>query len=146
MPARYISISASSTELSRRTVALDNRCLEGLAPQFHGTLRFTSPATVERGFVAASPGILPAWTSFITPCTAKPIRFGIQQCVQNLFNRSPHHCAEMIPDRGFINLDHLAIAFNPSSSLIAPILPQFRKPAIESAKDFVRYRASCLFM
>jgi hypothetical protein len=32
----------------------------------------------------------------------------------------------MIPDPGFINLDDLPIAFNPSSSLIASILPQFR--------------------
>jgi hypothetical protein len=33
---------------------------------------------------------------------------------------------EMIPDPGFINLDNLAIAFNPSSSLIASTLSQFR--------------------
>jgi hypothetical protein len=82
---------------------------------------------------------LPALASFITPCTAKPIRFGIQRRVQGLFSRSPHHRAEMIPDTGFIWITW-PIAFNPSSSLIASILPQFRGSwHPESAKDSVRY-------
>jgi hypothetical protein len=46
--------------------------------------------------------------SFVTPCTAKPIRFGIQQCAEGLFKRSSHNLAEMIPDTGFIDLDHPA--------------------------------------
>ena len=42
------------------------------------------------------------------PCTAKSIGFGIQQCVEGLFDRATHHLAEMVPDPSFISLDDLA--------------------------------------
>jgi hypothetical protein len=74
---------------------------------------------------------MPALAAFVTPCTAKPISFRVQQCVEGLFDRSTDHVAEMIPDPGFINLDEWPIAFNPSSSLIASIPSSvWRKPAI----------------
>jgi hypothetical protein len=63
---------------------------------------------VQRAFVAAGPGILPALAAFVTPCTTKPIGFRIQQCVEGLLNRPTNHLAEMIPNPGFINLDDLA--------------------------------------
>jgi len=58
---------------------------------------------VQRAFVAAGPGILPALSAFV-----KPIRFRVQQGVEGLLNRPTNHLAEMIPDPGFINLDDLA--------------------------------------
>jgi hypothetical protein len=77
--------------------------------------------------------------AFITSRTAKPIRFRVQQGVEGLLNRPTNHLAEMIPDPRFINLDDLAHR-NPSSSLIASILPQFRGSGNpESAKDSIRY-------
>jgi hypothetical protein len=56
----------------------------------------------QRAFVAAGPGVLAALSAFVTSCTAKPIRFGIQQCP---FNISSNHLAKMISDPGFINLN-----------------------------------------
>jgi hypothetical protein len=64
---------------------------------------------VQFTFVAAGPGVLPALAAFVTPCAAKSIRFRIQQRVEGLLNRPPHHLAKMIPDPGFINLDDLAL-------------------------------------
>ena len=48
---------------------------------------------VERAFVAAGLGELPALSAFVTSCTAKPIRFGIQQRVEGLLDRPTNHLA-----------------------------------------------------
>jgi hypothetical protein len=50
------------------------------------------------------PGVLPALS---TSCTAKPIRFGVQQRVEGLLDRPTNHLVKIIPDPGFINLDDL---------------------------------------
>ena len=62
---------------------------------------------VQRAIIAAGPGILPALAAFVTTCTAQPIGFGIQQCVEGLFNRSTHHLAEMMPGSGLHQSGHL---------------------------------------
>jgi hypothetical protein len=80
---------------------------------------------VQRAFVAAGPGVLPALSAFVTSCTAKPIRFGIQ--------RPTNHLAKMIPDPGFINLDDLA------HGLQSIVFEEAGNP--ESAKDSVRYQS-----
>jgi hypothetical protein len=49
---------------------------EGLAPQLRNLEGLLHP--LQRAFVAAGPGILPALSAFVTFCTAKPIRFRIQ--------------------------------------------------------------------
>jgi hypothetical protein len=69
-----------------------------------GTFSFTSPATVYNHH--AGPGILPALTALETPCTSKPIRLGIQQCVERLLDRFTYPRAEMIRYAGLVvNLD-----------------------------------------
>src|SRR6478609_2521065 len=118
------------------TIALDDRCLEGLAPQL-GNLEVHFPGHgVQRTLVAAGPGILPALAAFVTPCTTKSIGFGIQQCVEGLFDRATHHLAEMVPDPSFINLDDLAHrlqsivvthGFDPSSVYGKPAILKVRK-------------------
>jgi hypothetical protein len=52
--------------------------LEGLAPQLRNSEVYFTRYCVQRAFVAAGPGILPALSAFVTSCTAKPIRFRIQ--------------------------------------------------------------------
>ena len=61
------------------TIALDDRCLEGLAPQLRNSKVYFPRHGVERAFVAAGPGILSALVTFVTSCSAKPISFRIQQ-------------------------------------------------------------------
>ena len=89
-------------------VALDDRCLKGLAPQLRNLEVHFPGHGVQRALIATGPGILPTLAAFITSCTTKPISFRIQQRVEGFLNRSTHHLAEMIPDTGFINLDDLA--------------------------------------
>ena len=88
-------------------VAFDDRCLEGLPPQLGNLEVHLAGAGLQRSFVAASPGILPSLAAFITPGAAKLVGLGIQHGVQSLFHRATNHLAKMVPDPGFINLDHL---------------------------------------
>lgn len=89
-------------------VTLDDGRLEGLAPKLRNLEVYFARYCEQRPFVAAGPGVLPALSAFVTSCTAKPIRFGIQQRVEGLLDRPTNHLAKMIPDPGFINLDDLA--------------------------------------
>jgi hypothetical protein len=121
--------------------------LEGLASQLRDLEVYFSRYRMQRASVAAGPGILPALIAFITSRTAKPIRFRVQQGVEGLLNRPTNHLAEMIPNPGFINLDNPGpVAFNPLSSFIASILPQFwRKPAVLKARKilYLSYDPRC---
>jgi hypothetical protein len=89
------------------TVTLDDGRLEGQAPKLRNLEVYFARYCVQRPLVAAGPGVPPALGAFVTSCTAKPIRFGIQQRVEGLFDRPTNHLAKMIPDPGFINLDDL---------------------------------------
>jgi hypothetical protein len=68
-------------------VALDDRRLESLATQ----LRNLESAH------SSSPEYPTALASFVTPCTAKPIRLGIQQRVEGLFNCPTALIASILP-------------------------------------------------
>jgi hypothetical protein len=59
IPARYISISASSTRALPPAIAFDDRSLEGLAPQFRNLQIDLAGAGLQRAIIAASPSILP---------------------------------------------------------------------------------------
>jgi hypothetical protein len=69
----------------------------GLAPQLRNLEVHFPGHGMQRALIAAGPGILPALASFATPCTAKPIRFGIEQCFEGFFNKQAQ-CRERFTD------------------------------------------------
>src|SRR5262249_16221686 len=105
-PARCISISASSTELSRRRyrsmMAVSNVCWRSF-----GTLNRTSPALVQAALVGSGSGIPTCLAALIALRIAQPIRLGIQQCVQRLFHGTPHDPVEMAFDPLVVNRDDI---------------------------------------
>ena len=108
IPARYISINASSTEPLPPPVAFDDRSLKGLAPQLRNLEINLAGAGLQRPFIAASAGILPSFATFVTCCPAKLVRLSIQHGIQRLLDRPTNHLAKMVSNPGFIDLDDLA--------------------------------------
>jgi hypothetical protein len=104
-PARYISISASSTELSRRRyrsmMAVSNVCRR--------RLRYPQPNLASFGLQAAlvvsGAGIPTRLAALIALRIAQPIRLGIEQCVQRLLHGTPHHPVEVALDPLVVNRD-----------------------------------------
>src|SRR5262249_32016599 len=104
-PARYISISASSTELSRRRyrsmMAVSNVCWRSF-----GTLNRTSPVFgLQAALVVSGPGIPSRLAALIALRIAQPIRLGIEQGVQRFLHGPPHHPLEVALDPLIVNHD-----------------------------------------
>src|SRR3954471_24085848 len=84
IPAKYISISASSTELSRRRYR-SMIAVSKVWRRSFGTLRFSAR----------------------NGSAAELVCLSIQHGIQRLFHHATNQLAKMVPDTGFINLDHL---------------------------------------
>jgi hypothetical protein len=72
--------------------------------------------------VTASAGILARRTAFIPPSTAQPIRFGMEQRVQRLFDRAADHLAQMITNPGVFDLSPAT-----SGSRHSSVAPSYRR-------------------
>src|SRR6476620_3370538 len=108
-------------------VALDDRRLEGLAPQLRDLEIDLAGAGLKRPIVTASPGILPSLATLVTPGTAQLVCLSIQHGVQRLFHSPANHLAKMIPYPRFIDLADLAHRF----LVTHPLLLQFmKKPSV----------------
>src|SRR5262245_66631007 len=88
-PARYISISASSTEVSRRRyrsmIAVSNVCWRSF-----GTLNRTSPAGLQAALVVSGAGIPTRLAELIALRIAQTVRLGIEPFVQSILHGHPH--------------------------------------------------------
>jgi hypothetical protein len=62
-------------------IALDDRRLKRLAPKLGDLEIDLASAGLQRPFIAASAGILPRFTAFVTSCPAKLVCFSIQHGV-----------------------------------------------------------------
>src|ERR1051325_2954963 len=132
MPARYISISASSTELSRRRVPLNDRSLKGLASQLWNLEVYFAGAGLQRAIIAARSGVLPSLAALVTTGTAQLVCLSIQHGIERLFHRPTNHLTKMVSDPGFIDLDHLTHRILITHRLLLhsmkkPSLPKVRK-------------------
>jgi len=92
-------------------VTLDDRRLKRLPAQLGNLQLDLTGLGVQRSLITARPRVIPALTAFITTSSAKLISFHVQQRIQGLFNRPANHLAEIIPDTGIVNLDHLTHVF-----------------------------------
>jgi hypothetical protein len=105
---------AHLANLGRRDVAmLDDGRLEGLAPKLQNLRFYFARYRVQRASLAAGPGVLPALSAFVTSCTAKPIRFGIQQRVEG--RRLHRHVSAL--DVGLLKLSR-RLLFNSNLVLV----------------------------
>jgi len=118
-PARYISISASSTDDSRRRpgsaatgprrwggVALDDRRLKRQRVKLRYRQRHFAGLGAELPVVAAGPRVLVTLGALVLPCAAQPVRLGIQQPVQRLFYGRPDHLVQVRLNAPFVDLHH----------------------------------------
>jgi hypothetical protein len=113
-------------------VPLNDRSLEGLAPQLWNLEAYFAGAGLQRPIVAASPGVLPSLAALVTAGTAQLVCLSIQHGVQRLFHRATNHLAKMVSDPGFIDLDHLTHRILVTHRLLLhsmkkPSLPKVRK-------------------
>src|SRR6185436_15054507 len=113
-------------------VPLNDRSLEGLTPQLWNLEVYFAGAGLQRPIVAASTGVLPSLTAFVTAGTAQLVCLSIQHGVQRLFHRATNHLAKMVSDPGFIDLDHLTHRILVTHRLLLhsmkkPSLPKVRK-------------------
>src|SRR3954462_8491831 len=126
MPARYISISASSTELSRRRY----RSMIAVSKVWRRSWNLAIPfarAGLQCPLIAARPGVLTTLAALVTASTAELVCLSIQHGIQRLFHRATNQLAKMVPDTGFIDLDHL------THRLLVPhrlLLHCMKKPSI----------------
>jgi hypothetical protein len=115
-PARYISIRASSTEVSRRRYRSMIAALKWQAAQLRHLQRDLSSLGMQLPLIAASPRVLAIFRPFVLPCSAQNIRLRIQKRVQHLFHRRPHHRAQMRSDLPVVDLYHPAQRLRLASS------------------------------
>src|SRR2546430_7685482 len=99
-PARYISISASSTLAT--PVALDNRRLERLPAQLRNPQPDLTGLGLQAALVVAGAGIATRGAALIALRIAQPIGLGIEQGVQRLLHGASHHSLEVaqLPGKG----------------------------------------------
>src|SRR5271163_1656069 len=113
-------------------VAFYDRRLEGLPAQLGNLEVHFTGAGLQRSLVAASPSVLAGLTALVTTCAAKLVCLGIQHRVQRVFHRVTNQLAKMVPDTGFIDLDHLTHRLLVTHRLLLhstkkPSLPKVRK-------------------
>ena len=113
-------------------VPLDDRGLEGLAPQLWYLEAYFAGAGLQRSFVAASSGVLPRLAPFITARATELVCLSIQHRIQCLFHRATNHLTQMVSDPGFIDLDHLTHRLLVTHRLLLhcmkkPSVPKVRK-------------------
>ena len=112
-------------------VPLDDRGLEGLAPQLWYLEAYFAGAGLQRSFVAASSGVLPRLAPFITARATELVCLSIQHRIQCLFHRAAHHLTKMVPDPGFVDLDHLTHRLLVTHRLL---LHSMKKPSVPKVR------------
>src|SRR5262245_52850646 len=97
-PARYISISASSTELSRRRYRSMIAVSNALPAQLRNPQPYLTGLGLQAALVVAGAGIAARGAALIALRIAQPIRLRIEQGVQRLLHGAPHHPVEVALD------------------------------------------------
>src|SRR5208282_4698629 len=123
-------------------IAFYDRCLEGLPAQLGNLEVHFTGAGLQRSLVAASPSVLAGLTALVTACAAKLVCLGIQHRVQRVFHRVTNQLAKMVPDTGFIDLDHLTHRLLVTHRLLLhstkkPSLPKVRKILYVIVRDLI---------
>src|SRR5258708_32388675 len=88
-------------------VPVDDRRLKGLAAQLWNLEIYFARAGLQCPLIAAGPGVLPSLAALVTTSAAELVCLSIQHGIQRLFHRATNQLAKMVPDTGFIDLDHL---------------------------------------
>jgi len=105
-PARYISMSASSTDASRRRyrsmMAVSKVCRRSFG-------MFSTGLSLQLTLVVACPGIGPGVITLVLLRVAEPVRLGFQHPVQGVFDSAANHFAKMVSYGTFIQLDEFAL-------------------------------------
>src|SRR5208282_2566874 len=110
------------------------RRLEGLPAQLGNLEVHFTGAGLQRSLVAASPSVLAGLTALVTACAAKLVGLGIQHGVQRVFHRVTNQLAKMVPDTGFIDLDHLTHRLLVTHRLL---LHSMKKPSIPKVRKIL---------
>src|SRR5215475_8667140 len=100
-PARYISISASSTEL------LDNRRLEGLRPKLRDLQPYLAGLGLQLALIVARARVPTRLAALIALRIAQPVRFGLEQGVQRLLHAPSYDPLEVALDPLVVNRDDI---------------------------------------
>src|SRR4029079_12281487 len=87
--------------------AVDDRRLKGLAAQLWNLEIYLARAGVRGLLMSAGPGVLTSLAALVTASAAELVCLSIQHGIQRLFHRATNQLAKMVPDTGFIDLDHL---------------------------------------
>src|SRR6476660_10500319 len=88
-------------------VPVDDRRLKGLAAQLWNLEIHFARAGLQCPLIAAGPGVLTSLAALVAASAAELVCLSIQHGIQRLFHRATNQLAKMVPDTGFIDLDHL---------------------------------------
>src|SRR4051812_14472503 len=88
-------------------VPVDDRRLKGLAAQLWNFEIYFARAGLQCPLIAAGPRVLTSLAALVTASAAELVCLSIQHGIQRLFHRATNQLAKMVPDTGFIDLDHL---------------------------------------
>jgi len=84
-------------------VPLDDLRLERQAPQLRHTQHYLAGLRMQRPLISACTRIHPLRRPLVSPCLAQPIRLRVQQSVERLFHRAPHHLVYVRPDLSLVH-------------------------------------------
>src|SRR3954470_927076 len=121
-------------------VPVDDRRLKGLAAQLWNLEIHFARAGLQCPLIAAGPGVLTSLAALVTASAAELVRLSIQHGIQRLFHRATNQLAKMVPDTGFIDLDHLTHRLLVTHRLL---LHCMKKPSILKVRKILYVIKEC---